>query len=319
MRSTFSVCGLLFLAAAIRAEILPTFHAGYSAHNATHIVLVKTQDGGDGTFRVVESWKGDLTADTALAIAGLAKEARGDMVLFLRRAKDQDDWSPAAIAKEWRTAAVWLDGDTVSAVEQEINPGPAEIQALTYIKSRKELRQIVDFYVNTDRAFDAAKAIKDPQKRVAAFAEIVNGNFDRKEEAFAELGLCGTKAVPVLRKILEGKPSHDHKCAVAAMVQAGGSEVVPELAKMIELEVTWWAENGPKLEKGWWFNTDSEAWKRYGRLFALVDVYRNQPTTELRKQVIAVRDLMRNLPPVDADRGIASMSAHCEKVLKDEE
>ena len=52
---------------------------------------------------------------------------------------------------------------------------------------------------------------------------------------------------------------------------------------------------------------------------ALVEVYRTHPTTALRKQVVAVRDLMRNLPVVDADRRIPSMSAHCEKVLKDEE
>ena len=88
---------------------------------------------------------------------------------------------------------------------------------------------------------------------------------------------------------------------------------------MVESEVTWWAENGPKLEKGWWFATDSESWKRHGRLLALVEVYRTHPTTALRKQVVAVRDLMRNLPAVDADRGIASMSAHCDRVLKDVE
>jgi hypothetical protein len=319
MRSTLTVWGLWFIATAIRAESLPTFHPGYSSHKATHIVLVKTEEGGQGKFRVVESWKGDLKPDSTLTISGLAKEAKGDMVLFLRRDKVGEQWKPAGIGTEWRVAVAWLDGDTVSAVEQENNPGPAEVQPLSYIKSRKEFRQIVDYYVNTDRAFEAAKAIKDPQKRVAAFEKIINGNYDRKEEAFAELGLCGPKAVPVLRKLLEGKPTHDHKYAVAALARAGGRDIAVELAKIIESEVTWWAENGPKLEKGWWFNTDSEAWKRHGRLFALIEVYRDRPTTEMRKQVVAVRDLMRNLPVVDTDRGIASMSAHCDKVLKDDE
>ncbi|HKA07569.1 MAG TPA: hypothetical protein VKD71_09950 [Gemmataceae bacterium] len=320
MRSLFALFGTLLVATSNHAESLPTFHVGHSSRTATHIVLVKTDDAGKGKFRVVESWKGDLKPDAALSIPGLAKDAKGDMVLFLKRdskPEEGDEWKPAGIGSEWRVAVAWLDGDTVSAVEQLNNPGPAEVMPIDYIKSRKAFRQMVDYYVNSDRAFDTARAIKDPQKRVDAFSAIINGQNNRKEEAFSELGQCGPKAVPVLRKVLESKPNHDHKYAVPALAQAGGRDVVPELAKMIDAEVTWWADAGPKLKKGWWFNTDCEAWKRHGRLWALVEVCRTYPTTELRKQVVAVRDLMRNLPTVDADKGIGSMSAHCEEVLKE--
>jgi hypothetical protein len=47
-----------------------------------------------------------------------------------------------------------------------------------------------------------------------------------------------------------------------------------------------------------------------------VDVCRTDPTAALEKQVLAVRDLMRNLPAVDSDKGIPSLSAHCDQVLK---
>jgi hypothetical protein len=308
----------LAAAAAGRAESLPTFRPGSCSYRATHIVVVKAQDGGEGMFRVVESWKGDLKKDAPLHIPALARDAKGEMVLFLRRdpADAANPWRPAGIFKEWHTSVAWLDGDTVSAVEQFLNPGPAEVRPLDYVKSRKAFRELVAYYVETEQAVDAAKAETDVGKRVAALVAIVTGRYDRKEEAFALLGRCGPKAVPALRKVLDGRPSHDHKYAVAALAAAGGRDAVPEIAKRIEAEVAWWAVAGPKLQRGWWFQTESEAWKRHGTLLALVDVYRTHPTAALEKQVIAVRDLMKNLPAADADRGIPSLSAHCDQLLK---
>lgn len=320
MRPTRFVALLVTLVALApaRAETLPRFHPPSCSYEATHIVVVKTQDGGEGKFRVVEPWKGDLKADADLTIPALAKEAKGDMVLFLRR--DPTDaanpWRPASVFG-WKTSVAWLDGETVSVVQQLMNPGPAEVLPLEDVP-RKRFRGIIGYYLDTERALDAAKAEKDADKRVAALAAIVTGNYDRKEEAFNLLGQSGPKAGPVLRKVLDGKPSHDQKYAAAALAAAVGSGVAPEVAKRIEAEITWWAETGPKLERGWWSTGDSEAWKRYGTLFALVDVYRSYPTAALEKQVRAVRDLMKNLPVVDADRGIGSLSAHCDKLLRGE-
>jgi hypothetical protein len=305
----------------VRAETLPTFHPASSSYKATHIVLVETEPGGEGKFRVIESWKGDLKKDATLTIPGLAKDAKGQMVLFVRhdpKKTGADQWQPTGIGKDWTISVVWIEGDTVSAVDQPDNPGPAFVQPLPYIKTRAMLKEVVDYYTKTERALAEAKRTKDLDKRVAALATIVNGEYDRKEEAFAMLGYCGPKAVPALRKVLEVKPTHDHKYAVAALAAAGGKEIAPEIAKMIEAEISYWAETGPKLKSGWWFDTDSEAWKRHGKLFALVEVYRSQPTATLRKQVVAVRDLMRNLPVIDADRGISSLSAHCDRLLKDD-
>jgi hypothetical protein len=313
---------VLLTTSIVRAETLPSFHPESSSYKATHIVLVETEPGGEGKFRVVESWKGDLKKDATLTIPGLARDAKGQMVLFVRhdpKKTGDQQWQPTRLGQDWKVSVVWIDGDTASAVDQPNNPGPAFIQPIQYIKTRAMLKEVVDYYTKTERALDEAKTTKDLDKRVAALATIVNGQFDRKEEAFALLGECGPKAVPVLQKALEGKLTHDHKYVVAALANAGGKDVVPEIAKMIEAEVAYWAETGPKLEKGWWSNTDSEAWKRHGKLFALVDVYRSQPTSALRKQVLAVRDLMRNLPIVDADRGIASVSAYCDRVLKDDD
>jgi hypothetical protein len=237
------------------------------------------------------------------------------MILFLRRQAGwfEPTWAPCLFG--WQTSVVWLDGDTVSAVQQFENPGPAEVAPLEGARTSKEFRAVVDYYLGTERAFAAARATKDADKRVAAFAEIVTGEYDRKDEAFTLLGECGPKAVPVLRKVLDAKVSFDHQYAVAALARAGGPDIVPELARMIEAELVYWAETGPKLQKGWW-GGDTEPWKRHTKLFALIDTYKVHPRAALEKQLLAVRRLMRNLPVVDADSGIASLSARCDALLK---
>jgi hypothetical protein len=121
--------------------------------------------------------------------------------------------------------------------------------------------------------------------------------------------------VPALRNVLAGKPTFDHQYAVAALARAGGPDIVPELGRMIEAELAYWAETGPKLKKGWW-GADTEPWRRYTKLSALVETYKVHPRAALVKQLVAVRNLMRNLPVVDANPGIGSLSARCETLLK---
>ena len=50
--------------------IRPSFALDYSSWHATHIVLVITTP-GEGTFKVLESWKGDLQAGERLVIPEL--------------------------------------------------------------------------------------------------------------------------------------------------------------------------------------------------------------------------------------------------------
>jgi hypothetical protein len=303
----------------VRAETLPTFHPRSCSYDATHIVLVKTEAAEKGQFRVVESWKGNLEKDSLLELPALAKDAKGEMVLFLRRdakrpAKDQ--WQSAQ-RDGWELSVVWLDGDKVTAVQQPRNPGPAFVTTLDWAPTRKEFKDTISFYLRTERTIEKALALRDLERRAEALAEIVNGRFDRKEDAFTELGKCGAKAVPHLRKFLQGPANHEQKYAVAALADAGGKDVVPELNKRLDAELAYWKETGPKLEKGWWLNTDVEAWKRFGTLHALVAVYQKYPTPELRKSIVAVRDFCRTIPAIDDDRRIGNISEYCDQVLKE--
>jgi hypothetical protein len=309
----------LLCGAAVHAESLPTFHLGSCTHEATHIVVVKTETPSGGEFRVLGSWKGDLEKGSLLKLPALAKDARGEMVLFLRhdpkRAAD-DQWQSASIFKDWQTSVAWLDGDKVTTIQQPRNPGPAYATTWPEMESRKELKDGVLFYLQTEQAFAKARVIQDVDKRVEALTVIVNGRYDRKEEAFAALAECGKKAVPSLRKFLEGPANHQQKYAIAAMAKAGGKEVVGELNTMLEGELAYWKKTGPTLEKGWWFKTDGEPWKRFGNLMALLGVYGQIPTPVLRNNIVAARDFFRTLPAIDDDTGIGSISEYCDRLLK---
>jgi hypothetical protein len=310
-----------FVTASGRAEILPTFWPAGCSYKATHIVVVTTEPAGRGRFKVTESWKGDLKPGDALTIPGLAGDAKGDMALFMARdpdPKSADPWKPVSIGKEWRVSVVWFEGEKVLAVEQPRSPGPADKMPMGGVNSRKEFKQFVDYYLDTERAYSAARAIEDPGKRAAAFAKIVNGRYDRQDEAFAELGKCGPPALPALRAYLKGPADYQQAYAVRAMVAAGGKDVVPELHAMLEAELAYWKVVGPKLAKSWWLEDQAtnEPWKRFGTLGSLVSVYEDHPTPAYRETVVAVRDLFRRLPVIDKDTRIGNMSDGCDRVLK---
>jgi hypothetical protein len=149
---------------AARAEILPTFAVGI-ARDATDVVLVRTvavpdnapPEGRDpysppreeARFEVVEPWKGKLKKGDGLSIAGLGCEAKGEMVLFLRR--NGATWLPASDFGGWRTSVAWLNGDKVAAVQQPINPGPAYVTAIPDVPSRQALKEEVMAVVGSQR------------------------------------------------------------------------------------------------------------------------------------------------------------------------
>lgn len=310
MRTSMVACAVLFAGSPARAEDQPEFHPACS-YRATHVVVAAAEPGG--RFKVAESWKGDLKPGDTLTIPALEKDAKGDMVLFLGR--DGDSWRPAGIGDGWLISVAWFDGEKVLAIQQ----GDREMAVVSeYVNSRKEFKQIVAFYLDTERAFAAARAIEDSGERAAAFEGIVNGRYDRKDEAFEELGRCGPKALPALRAYLKGPPDYQQQYAVRAMPTAGGKDVVPELHAMLEAELSYWRKVGPTLEKSWWLadHTMNEPAMRFATLGRLVSVYEDYPTPAFRETVVAVRDLLRTIPAIDGDKRIGNMSDHCDLVLK---
>jgi hypothetical protein len=70
IRACPSLILLVILARPALAAFRPSFSLDYSSWHATHIVLVMTTS-TDGTFEVVESWKGDLRVGERLIVPEL--------------------------------------------------------------------------------------------------------------------------------------------------------------------------------------------------------------------------------------------------------
>src|SRR5262245_46364145 len=138
---------ILLSASQARAGIRPSFDLDTSAWNATDIVVATEGKKIDGVFRVLETWKGDLSVGDTISIPALAsfgpetsrvvsdlryqKEkgprivVSGDrMVLFLKREPHQSAtetgggsslssnsirWKPTGVFDDFNVSVTWME------------------------------------------------------------------------------------------------------------------------------------------------------------------------------------------------------------------
>jgi len=303
-----------------RGGVLPSFHPT-CAYRATHIVVVQTESQEEARFRVLETWKGDKQKDERIVVPGVAKFAKGEMVLFLCRKAGPvgtgEEWESANFS-DWRSTVAWIDGDEVSVLQQEKIPGPTHLAPLTYHKTRAEFKKLIFFYLRTERQLAAAKAARDTEERVRILAEIVTGHYDRKDEACVELGRCGQAAVPALRSFIRGPLDHTQKYAIAAMADAGGDSVLSELDAMLQEELAYWKETAPTLKKGWCYTGPEELRIRYGNLFALLHAFKKHPYPPAAQHISEVRDFFRAQPVFEEDKRITRIPDYCDYLFPPE-
>lgn len=312
-----SAVGLV--ARAAHAGIRPEF--GSCIGDATHIVLVHIMDDASDTFLVVESWYGDLKPKEVVAVPGLGKMAGDRMVLCLKRAagdpSGRAEWVGAG--RDLRTSVAWIFGQTIYAVQQPMNPGPAYITQLDWTPTPEKLKQHVLWYVADRRQFETAMSTRDVDQRVAALAKLATGvsRYDRR--AIEELGKCGPKAVGVLRGIIKGPHDYRQCPAITAFAAAGGAGELSELDTMLDAEFDYWKRTAPTLKRHWWVPGDTwnkEANIRYANLMALVKTLNHRGHPAARKKTEAIRDLFRAQPVLQGDQGITRMSDYCEFILE---
>lgn len=305
-----------------RAEILPSFHPA-CVYGATHIVIVQAVSPEEGRFRVLETWKGDKQKNDAITVPGLAKIAKGEMVLFLCRRPEPvqsgDEWESANFS-DWRSSVAWIDRDEVSVLQQKMNPGPTCVAPLTHYETRARFKELIFFYLRTERQLAAAKAARNTQERVRMLAEIVGGHYDRKDEACAELARCGQAAVPALRSLIRGPLDHAQKYAITAMADAGGDSVLTELDAILQQELAYWKETAPTLKKGWWGDEacGSKPWIRYGNLCALLKALKEHPYPPAHKHITEVHDFFRAQPVFEEDKRITTIPDYCDYLFPPE-
>jgi len=205
-------------------------------------------------------------------------------------------------------------------LQQEKIPGPTRVAPLTSCKTRAEFKEMIFFYLRTERQLAAAKAARNTEERVRILAAVVTGHYDRKDEACAELGRCGQAAVPALRQFIRGPLDHAQKYAIAAMADAGGDSVLPELDAMLQEELAYWKETAPTLKKGWWSAGPGspKPWIRYGNLFALLHAFKKHPYPPARQHITAVRDFFRAQPVFEEDNRITRIPDYCDYLFPPE-
>ena len=284
---------LTLLVAAIgpaSAEILPDFDPHQNTWRATHIVVV---EGG----KVVESWKGDLKAGTALP-EGAARFTRvpvpgpspwprpaGEkppavsgkrMILFLAHVpEDEGDsnqkaWTPAdspghKFNEVTATATVaWVEGDQVYAGHQPINPGG---YALTPAGGLAGFRQRVDLGLALRALFDAARAEPDFARRadrLAVLMPVVSkyAGFYAEDECIDEVRRCGKAGVPVLAGWAEHDTPNIRNEAIDVLFGMG-TDGFDAAARLIDDQARSWVRVGKDVRAG---RTMDQMFQSYPRL-----------------------------------------------------
>jgi len=330
------------------AGIRPSFSLDYCSWHATDIVLVEVTP-IPGSFRVMESWTGDLKPGNLVTVPGLqpppvateiaaypkefaeilkgrlneqipAERAGSRMILFLEKAPEaaSDHWKPADLFGEMKASAVWIDGGQLYAFRQVMNPRPSVLvpwdTGLDKMKDRvREIRRI-------QLELSKVAAIEDGVARAEGLKAYVSSDvFEAQQLALSELGKSGPKAVATIRKMLSDPAFADESAElVKAFAEAGGESVGEELGRRLREQLEFWQANAPALAEGWWDQDASPhapLRERYMQTWELVLElerlhYRPASITAER-----LGNFWRSLPQLNDASGLNQLATECDKVV----
>lgn len=293
MRSTsLRQCVILLfaLSSPVFAAFRPSFRLDHSAWKATHIVsAVTTSD--DGTFEVVESWRGDLQPGDRLFIAELRppnnaepipgptessetrlcdpgsdlipKEPTGSrVILFLVGATVRSPevqgskaeiggWKPSDIMDSMQASVVWVTRDGLYALEQVMNPGLPLLCRLPFTET--EARSRVAEIKEVQERLAMALALPNSEERAERLRPFVGSDIlQARLRALSELGKTGPSAVPVISRMLDQAIFSDlNPDLIDALAEAGGEAAGKEMNRRLQEELRFWRAKGPALKHGW--------------------------------------------------------------------
>jgi len=280
----------LILAGPAFSGIRPSFHLDYSSWHATHIVLVATTS-TDGTFEVLDSWKGDLKVGQRVVVPELRPSSNAvpiplypkswsgavaggvtemiprlpigsRMILFLKSEERQPPtsksdkkeyfWKPADIFGDMKTSVLWIDGDHFYQFTQLMNPGPSIF--FEFPGSEQKVRDRVIEIDEAQEELTVSVAETEGAVRAERLKPYVHSDiFPARLFALEELGKSGPEAVPTIIAMLDD-PSFGAEAdgLIKTLVEAGGETVGEELNGRLRRELAFWKTAGPNLTPGWW-------------------------------------------------------------------
>jgi hypothetical protein len=285
---------LLFLCGShslVSAGIRPSFDPDLCSWNATHVVVATEGKTIDGSFRVLESCKGDLNPGDIIKIPELAsfksqssravadpwyeKEksnqgvfVTGDrMILFLKKnsmeatSQRGDGSLPSPASIRWKSSdsyddmsvsVAWIEQGKAFGFVQVMNPGPSLLIPLGL--SEDELKSRALKVKDVQNSFLQAAAIANPANRAEALASFTHHPlYFARGAAFEALRKSGKAALPVVRSMLADDALLDiHGELVGVLAEAGNGDVGPDLTQLVVKGLDFWRVTGPALKRGWW-------------------------------------------------------------------
>jgi hypothetical protein len=265
----FSLCWLAILLLALEhsafSAIRPAFRLDYSSWHATHIILVTTTS-ADGTFEVMESWKGDLPVGDRLVIPELRsapnavpisnyprlwedalrggvselipREPPGSrMILFLKRSaveRGDTDRSDRTARGDWRPSDIL---DTMKASVLWIDGdqvycftqliNPGPSVLFLLPHSEAIVRNRVAEINDIQENEIAAAAAADGELRAERLKPYVRSDvFPAQQFALAELGKSGPSAVRTILGMLDDPAFVDESPELVKALVGAGGETV---------------------------------------------------------------------------------------------
>jgi hypothetical protein len=333
-----------------RAGFRPSFGADSAAWRSSDIVLVSTLP-AEGTFEVIEAWKGNLRAGARILVPQLIPDAaalpiplhptsledalRGSdaeqvprrptgshMVLFLKRnpsGSDKTEWEAADVMDSMKASVVWIQGDKLFCFVQVNNPGPSVLEPM-FSYSLEKLKQRVDQVIRTQEEMQSIVAGPAGEQKPRLLKPFVHSDINSARRlALSELGKSGPTAVPVILEMLDDAAyAEQGQELVKELVNSGGQSIGGELIGRFRRDVEFWESTGPSLPVGWWnqdTNPDAPLRSRYGQTYQLVielQKIRDRNALALAERLHA---LWISHPQLDDPSGLNQMSLECEKLV----
>jgi hypothetical protein len=342
------------------AWVRPSFGGDGCTWDATHIVVVTEGEIIDGVVEVQESWKGDLKKGDVITVPQLAAFApeerrrvaeklfeREDpsrrakvrpnhvtcsrMVLFLIKREEMAEagkvakitWGPADLYwKQMDVSMLWVEQRHVFGFVQQENPGPSEL--IPFDETERDLHEEVTNVIKVQTALRSATRPFDQAKAESAVKLLVgcSSPFVR-ETGITELSRSGKNAVPILRRMLKDEGwTASQPVILAALADAGGVGVGPDLTAVMEEELAFWKKAAPGLKSPrWWNGEGGLEWDdvqrlraQYMKTSAALKALQELHFAGCQQVVTEMRNFWRSQPQLESV-GIGQMSSACESVL----
>ncbi len=223
---TFAFCTLILVAARAHAEMLPSFHLHWAAKAAASIVVVENG-------KIVEVWAGDSKVgepidamaepdkvnvvygfagnspnfdkliDEELAKKGLKRvtAVSGKRMVYFILPPPPHSGVAQMISRDPAYTTIWLEDGQAFAIQQWINPGPAEMRPLDM--SEADLKQAVLDVRTVDAKVRQINEEEDRGKRAEALLALLKaGNQLWNDVVEQSIRQCGRAAWPAIEAAL---------------------------------------------------------------------------------------------------------------------